>query len=380
MAQSECETLFGSSLPVTYMDSSGVYHSTTASVLPSAYQLQLANQYTDTTGYMISGRDFLCYQFQATDLNAAPRQITVDISCQYSIFDTEFIYTAAAMPCSTTTNLSAYDSPTWNWIFAGNTLQFHSVDISNNNILPQVYFSDWCDFVMCYMDSQATTSGYSLRLTFDHASYSSGTYVRFYIGLPYVSSGASGNNGTSGLTTSGSETTTTAINVNVDVDLSQTNGILGSISNGISNIVSGIISGIQSFFIPSHEDFQNFRSSLESSLTQHFGPLFTSRQLITSAFQNLDDLALNDSFVVPQIDVPIKVSSDGTVLQTQSFFGNTVDLRPQYAKLHVLYDSLEILVNMIMTLWTINTLRNMLNNYILNWHDYQEYDPEGVFD
>lgn len=244
MTQQETETLFGNTLPVRYMDSSGVYHSVTATALQVEYQLALANQWQDSTGYLISGRAFLCYQFETEGtMNAEPRNITVDISCQYSIFNTEYIYTAVAMPTATTTNISAYNSPSWDWYWSGSEVQFTPSALAQNNVLPQVYFADWCDFIPAYMESQALTSGYSLRITFDHASLSSGRYCRFYIGFPYVSQGASGNVGTSGLQTG----TTAAETSSPSVDLGETNGLLGSIGSIISNVfqkVTGIFDAI----------------------------------------------------------------------------------------------------------------------------------------
>lgn len=243
MSQQETETLFGASIPVRYMDISGVYHSVTATVLPALYQIGIANQWNDTTGYLISGRNFMCYQFETEGtLNAEPRNITVDIACQYSIFDTEYIYTSVAMPCATSTNVSAYNSPSWSWYWAGSEVSFTPSDLAQNNVLPQVYFTDWCDFVPAYMESQAFTSGYSLRIVFDHASLSSGRYCRFYIGLPYVSQGAFGNVGTSGL-----QTGTTAAETTTGIDLGETNGLLGNIGSIISNVfqkVTGIFDAL----------------------------------------------------------------------------------------------------------------------------------------
>ena len=238
MTRSDTLLLFGDTVPVRYMDTSGVYHSVSASAVGSPAYLQIANQWQDSTGYMISNREFILYQFETEGtLNTQPRSITVDISCQYSIFDTEYIYTAAAMPCGNTTNISAYNSPTWSWYWAGDEVQFSPSDLAQNNVLPQVYFADWCDFVPAYMESQALTSGYSLRLTFDHAVLASGRYCYFYIGLPYVSQGASGNIGTSGLQTGTTAAETTS---GTSVDLGETNGILGGISSAISNLFNKV--------------------------------------------------------------------------------------------------------------------------------------------
>lgn len=285
MTQQETETLFGSTIPVRYMDTSGVYHSVTASALSAGYQIGIANQWSDSTGYMISGRNFICYQFETEGtLNAEPRNITVDISCQYSIFDTEYIYTAAAMPCATTTNISAYNSPSWSWYWAGAEVAFTPSDLAQNNLLPQVYFSDWCDFIPAYMESQSLTSGYSLRITFDHASLASGRYCRFYIGLPYVSQGASGNIGTSGL-----QTGTTAAETTTGVDLGETNGLLGGISSAISNLfakVTGIFDILDdSSFVDDTEVIDSIPDSLDYDAV-----LDDADQIMIDADQILEDV------------------------------------------------------------------------------------------
>ena len=368
MTQSETETVFGSTIPVTYLDVHGVSHSTTATALPSTYQIGIANQYTDNTGYMISGRDFLCYQFQADTLNAEPRQITIDISCQYSIFDTEFIYTAAAMPCATQTNISAYNSPSWSWIFAGNNLVFSPSDIANNNVLPQVYFSDWCDFVMAYMDSQASTSGYSLRITFDHASFSNGNYVRFYIGLPYISQGASGNNGTSGLTTTGSETTTTEININVDVDLSTTNTLLGGVIAAIQNVASAILNGLANLFIPTQEQLEDWKDDMQQLLADHLGGLYEAVDYITDFLQNLTTAEAATYIHINQMTIPIKyirVGSSPLTLDTYNFVLGPYDVNLKYDDLHLIYDGLALIVDFLATWYFLNMCRNKLE-IILN--------------
>lgn len=240
MSVADTVALFGDTIGITYMDASGVYHSVSAYYTQSPIDIGLAREWNDTTGYTIAGRTFLPYQFETEGtLNAEPRNITVDISCQYSIFDTEYIYTCAAMPCATQTNIAAYNSPVWSWVWAGHEVQFSPSDIAVNNVLPQIYFTQDCDFIPAYMTSQAITSGYSLRVTFDHASLASGRYGRFYLGIPYVSANASGYNGTSGLTTA---TTAPATTAGTSVDLGETNGILGGISSAISNLFNKVTS------------------------------------------------------------------------------------------------------------------------------------------
>lgn len=306
MSEADTVALFGDTIGITYMDSSGVYHSVSAYYTQSPEILGLANQWNDATGYTISGRYFLPYQFQTEGtLNAEPRNITVDISCQYSIFDTEFIYTCAAIPCDYTTNISAYNSPTWDWVWSGSQVQFSPSDLAVNNVLPQIYMQSWCDFVPAYMDSQALTSGYSLRLTFDHASLSNGKYGRFYLGIPYVSDGASGYNGTSGLTTTISETTTTGINVNIDVDLDQTNGLLGTIATAIGNVATSILSGIRDLFVPTSQQLDDFFDDLEQMLYDKIAPLYDAVYEVNRAFTEIRSSGTDTHIPIDVVNIPL---------------------------------------------------------------------------
>lgn len=296
--------LFGNNIGITYLDSAGVYHSVSAYYTQSTSEIGLARDWNDTTGYTIAGRSFLTYQFETEGtLNSEPRNITVDLNCQYSIFNTEYIYTCAAMPCSTQTNITAYNSPVWSWVWSGHEVQFSPSDIAVNNLLPQIYFTQDCDFIPAYMNSQAVTSGYSLRVVFDHASLSNGRYGRFYLGIPYVSEGASGYNGTSGLTTTILETTTTAINVNVDVDLEQTNGLLGSIITAVGNVASSIITGIQNLFVPTSAQLDDFLDNLEQLLYSKVAPLYDAVSQINRVFTSIRDNGTDTVVYVPPVTI-----------------------------------------------------------------------------
>lgn len=381
MTYSEAVSCFGDSIPIRYLDRSGVYHDETANLVTNNVPFTIGQtNYIDDTSYLVATRQVVLYSFQteySTPVNQTPQQVTVKLQPEYSIFDTSFIYTAIGIQISLDTNLSAYNSPVWNWVFAGQNVQFDAVNTASNDVLPNYYLKNAngyflgsnggnfkFNFVPAYMTSQALTSGYSTEATFDNVwGDSSGGRQTIYIaiGVPYVSAGASGATGTPAST---SDTTSQNINVNVDIDMSETNGILGTISSSISNLASSIISGITGIFIPSQEDFQRFRSTIDTKLEENFGVAYTAHTIIHDTIAGVDTTQIEETIDIPQINIPVVVNSSGEVLQTMPFGGWTVSLKPESTKLSFLYSSLRLIGNIIVTLAVINTLRNKFEYFI----------------
>lgn len=290
MTYSEAVTCFGDTIPIRYLDRSGVYHDETATLVTNNSPFSIGQtSYIDDSSYLVNTRQVVLYSFQteySTPANTTPQQVTVRLQPEYSIFDTTFIYTAIGISIFSDTNLQAYNSPVWSWVFAGQTVQFDGVNTASNNVLPNFYLKNTngyflataggnikFNFVPAYMVSQAITSGYSTEATFDNVwGDSTGGRQTIYIaiGVPYVSVGASGATGTP---TTTAATTTQNINVNVDVDLNETNGLLGSIISAITGSVSVLVNGIRDLFIPTHEQLESFLSDLEDILYEKIAPL-----------------------------------------------------------------------------------------------------------
>lgn len=381
MTYSEAVSCFGDTIPIRYLDRSGVYHDETASLVTNNAPYTIGQtSYIDDISYLVATRQVVLYSFQteySTPVNQTPQQVTVKLQPEYSIFDTSFIYTAIGIQISSDTNLQAYNSPVWDWVFAGQNVQFDAVNTASNNVLPNFYLKNSngyflgngsgnfkFNFVPAYMTSQALTSGYSTEATFDNVwGDSSGGRQTIYIaiGVPYVSVGASGATGTPAAT---SATTSQQINVNVDVDMSETNGILGTISSSISTLASSIVSGITGIFIPSQEDFQRFRSTIDTKLEENFGVAYTAHTIIHDTIAGVDTTQIEETIDIPQINIPVVVNSSGEVLQTMPFGGWTVSLKPESTKLSFLYSSLRLIGNIIVTLAVINTLRNKFEYFI----------------
>lgn len=291
MTVQEAATLFGQSFEVSYLDNSGVYRTSSAVYQGSETIIDL-NGFTDDAGYLVIGRDFLFYRMydNAYGLNTQPQNITVRLKPQYSVFDTEYIYTAIAVLSAAndqSTSIAAYNSPVWSWIWNGNVVNFDSVSIAENDVLPHLNFSGKgsysFDFVRAYMSSQGTTSGSSIEATFDHVrSWSSSADVFIMIGCPYISSGASGASGTIATTAATTATTAPA------VDLGETNGLLGGIASAISNLFNKVTNIFNVLDDSSFVDDTAVIDSVPDSL-DYDSALDDVDQIMIDADQILDD-------------------------------------------------------------------------------------------
>lgn len=363
MTSSETLQFFGNTFDATVLTSSGDTITTTATYQATLSVSALSSGYIDDNNFMVSGRNFLLYwvDLGLNSGNTEPQQVTLDLRPEYTIFDTEYIYDAIAGYTIYSTPTAVYNSPSWNWYFGGESLTFDGALQSVNGVLPQCYFNsnDPFDFITVSMNANALTSGYSIRAVFDHLTtyYTGSTYVfSIAIACPYVSDDAVGSSGT--------PATTAGTDININIDMSETNSLLGSISQSISGFVSGILTGIQNFFIPSHEDFNSFRSTVDAKLEEHFGLAYTAHELIHDAIAGVDTTQIQETITIPEINIPVSVNASGQATQTFAFGGWTVSLKPESQKLSFLYTSLRLIGNIVITLAVINTLRNKFENFI----------------
>ncbi len=260
--------------------------------------------WTDDTSYLVAGRQLLRYSFSASGISNNPDYITVDLSPQYSIFDTSMIYTSIGVTAPQQ-SIDVYQSPQWEWSIAGNRVLFEAGSIADSQGLLQRYRLQsnnlhYICFVPAYYTAQNTFSAYSLRATFSGAATFSGQ-VEVLISVPYISSDASGSSGV--VTTSSASSGGGDINVNVD--MSETNSLLDSLVSGINGLGQFILDGLVSLFVPSDDFFD----SLIDQLRQRFS-WYTS---IEDAFDSL--LA---AFSSSNFDSPPTVFVDG---DNRSFFG-----------------------------------------------------------
>ena len=122
MDYQESVSCFGQSIPVRYLDRSGVYHDETATLVTNNSPYKIGQtSYIDPSSYLVETRGIVLYEFHteySTPVNITPQQVTVKLQPEYSIFDTEYIYTAIGISTDSDTSLAVYNSPTWSWVYA----------------------------------------------------------------------------------------------------------------------------------------------------------------------------------------------------------------------------------------------------------------------
>ena len=305
------------------------------------------NFWNDDTGYLVSDRALLRYSFQASDINSNPDYITVDLSPRYSIFDTSMIYTSIGVTAPLQ-NISVYQSPQWEWNIAGARQVFEAGSIAESNGNLSRYRlrsnnSHYVCFVPAYYSSQNTFSAYSLRATFSGAQTFSGS-VEVLISVPYVSSDASGSSGV--ITTSATSSPSQGdINVNVDVDMSETNGLLGS----VVDLLSGLVDGIAGLFVPEQNSLEAFENALADLLMDTFGGI--DNDMLINVIEDLLTHGATESVTFPALSVP------GTSFSLPAY---NVPLKPAAAQNRALYEGVALAIDLVATCAVLNLVQTKI--------------------
>ena len=230
---------------------------------------------TDVSSYQL-----LRYTSTLPNLSYSNEFITVHLSPKFAITDTKVINTFIGMRTQYDISDSAYNQSVWDWNFSGNTLSFTAPAYNGNYRNAYIGGNNYC-VIPVQMSSDQLTSGYSFDVKFYGAG--AATNAQLIIGVPYISSDASVVEGTLPPVTtapSGGD-----INVSVDVDMSETNGILGSIWDAITGIPDMILDGLSALFVPEdgfltdkvdslqesfawYEDLVTFGTDLKSAFSQ----------------------------------------------------------------------------------------------------------------
>lgn len=325
-----------------------------------------------------SGAQYLEYRVSVSDLpsyNTDINYITVDISPTYSIFDTEFIYSFVALTDYGSVS-TAYQSPSCDWVWNG-----RNVHIENSAIDPTVSGGlacfgssstgnhEWFTFVPVDLTSTSNTSGYCTRATFSGNDISNRNTLCFAIGIPYISYGATGSQGT--FTTSpSSDGGDTNITVNVDMSetnekIEETNGILSTIHSWLSSFFSTLGSTVLSWFMPSQNFLSNWVSQIMNTIEEHFSPWPILNERITTMIQNIMNTMGQggvESVEFPAIDVPLDVpGQDPNASFTIS--SQSVPLFPNGTS--PLRDLLKDGLDMVCTIWVFNMVLNRIKAKIL---------------
>ena len=305
------------------------------------------------------------YQFTNYNLNTNASYITIDLSPLYSIINTSQIHSCIALTSGNLLSLDTYQSPQWDWVFAGSGRHFENSGESGSNTGYHAYMNigNWkCPYVRADLSSQSITSGYSSRACFYGNTSVNASHMYLFIMIPYVDSGASGQTGTfTTVTTTSSGGGSTEINVNVDVDMSETNGIL----NTISSILSSIVDGIQGLFVPDSSWMTSWYESVEDTLDDVFGASSAASAMVEQAFTTLIQGTAVNSIYFPAIEIP---NLSGGVVTL--YAGGNVPLLPQNTNFTVasgflgsasLYDYMKYLIDIVSTMAVINMVRTKLH-------------------
>lgn len=342
MDTQESLAVFGNTFTITYYNGTD-YVDATATYTGSTRQLQT------TTGDLPAGLECLQYTAPVSNLNINPQYITCRFLPQYSINQTSQIHTALFLYSGTSTAaVPPYHTPTWDWIINGTNTQFEGPLINNDTQLDVVTVgADTCFYVNVDYDSQDTFSASSVKVSFIAPVGVDSGKVWLYLAPPYISSGATAENGI----VTGTTSATTAPS---NPDLSQTNGLLSQIISAVSDIGDNIVDGIIGLFVPEEGTLEAFENALADLLLDTFGGV--ESDMLDEVIQDLLTHGATESITWPAISVP------GTNFSLPSY---NVPLKPAAVQNRAMYEGLALLVDLICTCWVINLILHNIKVFLV---------------
>lgn len=338
MTPSDALSVFGSEIHAKYYN--GTDYTDFVFTYDSVQSVSTVYSSISYPDSVYSGAQFLEYRVSVSDLpsyNTDINYITVDISPTYSIFDTEYIHSFVALTDYGSVS-TTYQSPSCDWVWNG-----RNVHIENSAVDPSVSGGlacfgasstgnhEWYTFVPVELTSTSNTSGYCTRATFSGNDISHRSTLCFAIGIPYISYGATGSQGTFTTSSSGGSGDT---NITVNVDMSETNEKIDQSNGFLSSIVSWIIdffSNLGSFFVrlfvPAEGFIDNWKEDLAEAIADTFSPVDTVNDTLDrlkQAFDIAGEGSINalefpaisipgTSFSTPAVSVPLRPMSDSSI-------------------------------------------------------------------
>lgn len=347
MSPEEAVEIFGTEIPFTYYNGSeyvqSVFYYDSSGTAGHVYS---EDSYTS----VYDGAPLLFYTASAS-IASDPSFLQVDIQPTFGIFDTDRLYTFIGCMSNSSVSDAAYDSPAWDWMIGGKRHNFYNTDYTSSGSGSFAYFERFFRngvrnfvFVPVEWTGSDLTSAYSLRATFSGVTDQYG-FVALAIGCPYVSADAYG---ALGAVPDGDKPGTGSgdVNVTVDVDMSETNGLLGTLIDAVLSLGSFIINGISGLFLPSDEALNAFFIAVDDLLRETFGSLYDAENLTQQAFDQLLTGSAIQTLTFPAIEVA------GYHISSQK----TVSLKPYASDFSLLYSSLEIIIDIVCTLGVLNML------------------------
>lgn len=360
MTPQEALQVFGQDINAQYFDGTSYtdcvfqydsVQSITSIDSESSYQFGVGSQFLR----------YYCFLSPGT-VQQNPAYITFDISPTYSIMNTSQIHTFIALSSRLSIS-NAYQSPSWDWSVGGSTVHLENNDcISFGSTTRARLFADGvsnASFVPFDFSSASTTSGYSFRATFsgNYGMTDNSNRYALCIGLPYISSDASGATGTLPPESSGTD-----INVNVNVDMSETNekldeqtGILQSIKQGIQGIFDTIKNALVSVFVPDSDFMDDFKDDMQDLLSDHLGGLYQAISAIDDIFDRFVEARAKGSIHIDAVQIPLA----GETLT----LGNW-DVPLKQDGLSLLYDGIAFIIDFLAVAAFLNMCRNKLEIFL----------------
>lgn len=294
----ETRDIIGSTIPFSYYNGS-TYVESTASY--GGY-FTCSEEISENPCGFVAGSTFLYYTCP-NNANNNVQHITFHMEPTYSIFDTEYIYTAFGLygPIDIS---SSYQSPSSDWYISGSNVHFENSNetFSDSGRLARIRFSgNYATYIPIVHRSQSTFSAYSIDADFcGNAGWSP---MYFVVMCPYVSGEAFGQSGTFA-SSSAPVTGTTPVygsvmipDINIDMD--ETNSILSNILEGIGNIGSVIVS----IFSPSEQQVIDFHDNLIDLLDDTFGGQAETADALDDVKAAISDSEPVDTLYFPAISV-----------------------------------------------------------------------------
>lgn len=360
MTYGDAVAMFGQTISFRYFDGNDYIDASASLVGQGSITSSIYCDFQYDSVYL--GAPFIYYEIQNISISGDTTQIQVRTNPSYSILDTEQLHTFIACSYQRIGGndiSSVYNSPRWRWNY--DYFEFGDVytDRWGGTYIPCFNSTcGWCTYVPVDSTFSAPTDCYCLEADFYGNAGSGNFYIA--VGIPYVSTDATGAAGTlpdSGGGSSGGD-------INVNIDLSETNeelqtqtGIISSILGWLGDFFQDLGDTVISWVVPSENFFENWVEEIKQDITDHFVPHLP----LNGQLENIaSDLALAlgqggvSSVQFPAISVP------GTDFSLPAY---SVPLVPSGFESFVEY--VKVMIDCLCTVWVFNMVLNRVHALIV---------------
>lgn len=147
-------------------------------------------------------------------------------------------------------------------------------------------------------------------------------------------------------TTAPAVTTVPTTDITVNVDLTETNGILGT----IADILGGLVNGIKNLFVPDNDDILSFKNALANLLNETFGGIPALYEQLQTTTSSLFQVSAAETLTFPDVKIPnLKSGGQYTIIASRQ-----VPLKPHADKFAAFYSWVETFINIVATIAVVN--------------------------